>query len=88
MNIFFQWLSGLITILLAVFPNSNPSTEATITNSTVLVRQFLLTAGYFFPINLFLTLLAIIIVTETSIIAIKITSWILHTVTVGFFKRP
>lgn len=88
MGIFFQWLSGLITIILAVFPSSDPSIEQTITNSTVLLRQFLMTAGYFFPINLFLTFVGIIIVTETSIIAIRITAWVLHTVTIGFFKRP
>jgi hypothetical protein len=87
MNIFFQWLSGLISIFLYVFPSSDPNTEALILNSTVWLRQFMVTAGYFFPVTLFLQYLGFIILVESIIIASKLVGWILHNVTLGFFKR-
>ena len=87
MNILFQWISGLISIFLFIFPTSDPNIEAQISNATSILRLFLQTANYFFPVNLLLVYLSIVIAVETIIIASHLTAWILHNVTLGFFKR-
>ena len=88
MNIFFQWLSGLVTIILYLFPTSDPNIEAIILSSTGMLRRFLLTVGYFFPVNLFLAYVAIVLTTEAITLAFKITSWILSIISLGFYKKP
>lgn len=87
MNIFFQWLSGLLSLFLAVFPTSDAGVEATVSSATAGVRQFLLTASYVFPVNLFLVYIAIVITVETIIMTSHIAGWVLHNISLGFFKR-
>lgn len=87
MGILLNWVSGLTTLFLFWFPNVNSNTIDQINSQTTALRTFLTNASWLVPVNTLLAVISIILATEAIVLGAKIAGWVLHNVTLGFFKR-
>jgi hypothetical protein len=87
MSIIISWVSGLVSMFLFFFPNTNQQTIDLITSQSTSFRNILATADWFFPVNNLLFILGTILTIEIIVQGAKLAGWILHNISLGFFKR-
>jgi hypothetical protein len=86
-NILLSWISGLITIVTALFPTADSTVITQIQDVTTPLRALLTTLNFIVPVNILLIALGIIFSTEAFMIGLRITMYLIHMLTVKFVPK-
>ena len=77
----------LLTVLISIFPDTNPDTMSAITSGVAPVRTLLHTVSFIVPVNALLYAFSIIFATELLMLGIKATVYIIHTISLKFIPK-
>ena len=82
--------NGLMQFFALILPAPDPVVSAWLSSHVDLSSGYLNllnSASLFFPVETFITAITYIIIMESTMVIIKISIWIIHTLSLGIFKK-
>jgi hypothetical protein len=86
-TLFINIAVSLISFLIGLLPDADPTVTAFITNNFGLVKTLLEGANSFIDIPALFFILSVFIIGESLLLISKITQWVLANLSFGIFKR-
>jgi hypothetical protein len=83
---FMNWASILLAAFISIFPPADPTISANIANARTVLVSYFWGLNWIIPIDTFLSVFQIVIISEGLVFAIKIVKFILRNLTFGVFK--
>lgn len=85
-NALVSFLVGTANFIISLFPSADSSITSQITSNLTNFRNAMSAISWFFPVNVALSLLAIVLTIEGSILLWKLTRWVASIFTAGLIK--
>ena len=84
---FYNFVINTLNFFVSLFPNADNNTLNLIVSGMITLRGLISRANFFLDVQQFFAILTVVVATESIILVMRITKWILHNLSLGFFKK-